>query len=81
LKQFLTGGFAQKRGITRNDVDPKELALGIKIEVEHTSSKRIAEQIALDHLAEIPDYYSRLVKMEKEAEKFWKGKTYKGFSF
>jgi len=45
----------------------KELKLGIKIELEHTNKKEIAKEIALDHLSEIPDYYTRLVKMEKEA--------------
>ena len=29
-------------------------------------------KIALSHLNEFPDYYTRLLKMEKEAEQFWK---------
>jgi hypothetical protein len=29
-------------------------------------------KIALAHLNEFPDYYTRLKKMEDEAEKFWK---------
>ncbi|MHB1376214.1 MAG: DUF5661 family protein [Candidatus Humimicrobiaceae bacterium] len=28
-------------------------------------------KIALAHLKEFPDYYTRLDKMEKEAEKYW----------
>ncbi|WP_406606900.1 DUF5661 family protein, partial [Candidatus Infernicultor aquiphilus] len=28
-------------------------------------------KIALAHLTEFPDYYTRLAKMEKEAEDFW----------
>jgi hypothetical protein len=47
-------------------VNKKELAAGTLHEMEHTRSKVIARQIALDHLSEIPDYYSRLSKMEKE---------------
>ena len=47
----------------------KELKIGIKIELEHTKSKEIAEEIALDHLYEFPDYYTRLKDMENEAEK------------
>ena len=47
--------------------DPKELAAGIKIEMEHTDNPAIAKSIAKDHLSEIPDYYTRLIKMEKEA--------------
>ena len=47
--------------------DKKEEALGIKVEMEHTSFPAIAKKITHDHLAEIPDYYTRLAKMEKEA--------------
>ncbi|WP_313119184.1 DUF5661 family protein [Proteiniclasticum ruminis] len=31
-------------------------------------------KIALAHLNEFPDYYTRLMKMEKEAEAYWEGK-------
>ncbi|MFA5398159.1 MAG: DUF5661 family protein [Methanogenium sp.] len=47
--------------------DEKELAAGIKVEMEHTSNKIMAERIAKDHLTEINDYYTRLIKMEKDA--------------
>jgi len=47
--------------------DPKQLEMGIKVEMEHTTNPIISRKIALDHLAEIPDYYTRLDKMEKEA--------------
>jgi len=46
--------------------DPKELAMGIDVEKEHLPYPSIAEKIAKDHLAEIPDYYTRLKKMEAE---------------
>lgn len=46
----------------------KQLKKGIKIEMEHTTDKGEAEIIALHHLEEIPDYYTRLNKMEKSAE-------------
>jgi Protein of unknown function (DUF5661) len=49
----------------------QELEVGIKIESEHTTNSKIAREIALDHLSEIPDYYTRLVKMEKMATKKW----------
>lgn len=61
-------GLADKKNITEKDVDPKELEMGIKVEMEHTGDKEIAKKIALDHLAEIKDYYTRLAKMEQEAE-------------
>ena len=51
------------------DVDPDELAMGIQVEYEHTDNKDLARKIALDHLAEIPDYYTRLKKMENQAKK------------
>jgi hypothetical protein len=51
----------------KGSYDPKELEMGIKVEVEHTPNKLVAEKIAKDHLAEIKDYYSRLKKMEGEA--------------
>jgi hypothetical protein len=41
--------------------------MGIKVEMEHTTDPLIAKRISLDHLSEIPDYYTRLAKMEKEA--------------
>jgi hypothetical protein len=46
------------------DPDPNELAMGIKVEFEHTSCPRLAEYIARAHLKELPDYYTRLKKME-----------------
>ena len=48
--------------------DPKELAMGIEVEKEHTDDTSITKLIAKDHLAEIPDYYTRLKKMEDEAK-------------
>lgn len=44
-----------------------ELAKGVKMEMEHTDSHTIALEIAKDHLSELPDYYSRLERMEKRA--------------
>lgn len=46
------------------DPDPNELAMGIKVEFEHTSCPKLAEFIAKTHLKELPDYYSKLKKME-----------------
>lgn len=41
-------------------VDP-ELVVGIMVEKEHTDDPEEARKIALDHIAEVPDYYSRLI--------------------
>lgn len=51
--------------------DPKELKMGIDVEYEHTSEPLIAKKIACDHLAEIPDYYTRLKRMEEDADDYW----------
>jgi hypothetical protein len=40
--------------------------------MEHTNSKRVALQIAGDHISEFPDYYERLTVMERKARKEWK---------
>jgi len=47
----------------------KQLKMGIPIEHEHTKNKTLATNIALQHLEEIPDYYTRLKKMEASAKK------------
>ena len=46
-----------------------QLKMGIPIEYEHTKDKDLATDIALQHLDEIPDYYTRLKKMEASAKK------------
>ena len=46
-----------------------QLEMGIPIEHEHTRDKVLATDIALQHLNEIPDYYTRLKKMESSAKK------------
>ena len=47
--------------------NPTQLELGTYVEMEHTDNAMIAEKIAKDHLSEIPDYYTRLQRMEAEA--------------
>lgn len=44
----------------------KQLKMGTKVEGEHTTDKVEAQNIALQHLDELPDYYSKLSKMEKK---------------
>jgi hypothetical protein len=43
-----------------------QLRKGIKVEQEHTGDVALAREIALDHLNEFPDYYTRLDKAEKK---------------
>ena len=54
--------------------DPKQLEMGIEVELEHTSDRKVSEKIAKDHLREFPDYYTRLKKMEAEAKRYWNKK-------
>lgn len=76
LKDLISGGLADNKSLkdiakkhaVSQDQLRNQLALGIKIEMEHTDDKKIAKEIALDHLYEIPDYYSRLKKMEDNVE-------------
>ena len=42
----------------------KQLDMGMKVEMEHTNNKNQAKEIALDHLWEDPNYYSKLKKIE-----------------
>jgi len=50
----------------------KQLNMGDPIEHEHTQDHKLAKEIALQHLDEIPDYYTRLKKMEADAKKHHK---------
>jgi hypothetical protein len=50
----------------------KQLDMGEPIEHEHTKDRDLARDIALQHLDEIPDYYTRLKKMEANAKKHHK---------
>lgn len=47
----------------------EQIKLGMKSEAEHHKGKAETLGIALDHLKEIPDYYTRLKKMEASAPK------------
>ena len=67
----LPGGLADGR--PDSEFDPKQLAKGIEIEMEHVDNPELAKEIAKDHLAEVPNYYlkeddsSRLDILEEEA--------------
>jgi hypothetical protein len=50
----------------------KQLDMGEPIEHEHTKDHDLARDIALQHLDEIPDYYTRLKKMEADAKRHHK---------
>lgn len=63
---------ANKHGV---DVDQtqKELKKGIEVEYEHTNDEKKSKEIALDHLYEMPDYYTKLLQMEEGQHEDLKG--------
>jgi len=63
--QLDAGGKATLAGLTAADVDPEQLRMGVEVELEHTPDRATATQIALDHLAEFPTYYTALAEMER----------------
>lgn len=57
--KHLTGGKGDD--LTRDDVDSDQLEIGVATEMEHTDDEEVAEEIALDHLAEDDIYYDKLI--------------------
>ena len=68
-EEFIAGGLANNKTpefIARKhsvsiDLINKQIEKGIKVEMEHTNDEKIATEIALDHLTEDPQYYTKLV--------------------
>jgi len=48
-----------------SDFNSQQLEIGIKHEMEHTKNRKIAKEIAKDHLSEDPNYYKKIKKIEK----------------
>jgi hypothetical protein len=72
LKSYKTvEQIAKKHRMDVSDIQ-KQLDMGAPIEHEHTNNQKLAVEIALQHLDEIPDYYTRLKKMEADAKKHHK---------
>ena len=80
-KSFTTSEARQigeKLGIDWSKFDIEQYQMGLNVELEHgvvdlhtnvtNDDPLITGKIALAHLNELPDYYIRLDKMEKEAE-------------
>ena len=56
---------AKKHGLPLKDIQ-RQIAMGQKVEMEHTDDKDLATEIARDHVFEDPKYYDKLAKMENE---------------
>lgn len=75
---------AESLGVDWSRFDVDQFYIGMHVELEHgtqdpntnvtDNDRMMTAKIALAHLNEFPDYYTRLEKMEKEAEGFWKNK-------
>lgn len=62
LKSFIKAGKSIEKNFKEEAADPKQLEIGIEVEMEHTTNRIISKKIALDHLSEQADYYSKLVE-------------------
>lgn len=60
-----------KRHKVSVDYVTRQAEIGSTVEREHTTSHEEAYGIALQHIAEFPNYYSHLLKMEKKLKKEW----------
>jgi hypothetical protein len=64
--------------------DVAQFRMGLEVELEHgrrdpatnvsDDDEITTAKIALAHLNEFPDYYSRLAQMEAEAGRYWAGR-------
>ena len=80
-KHFTTGEakrIGEALGIDWSKFDVEQYRMGLDVELEHglvdphtnvtNDDPMMTGKIALAHLNEFPDYYTRLEKMEREAE-------------
>jgi hypothetical protein len=68
-------------GIRLDNFDPEQFRRGLDVELEHGTANPATDvthddplmtgKIALAHLTEFFDYYTRLAKMEATAKSFW----------
>jgi 8-oxo-dGTP pyrophosphatase MutT (NUDIX family)/GNAT superfamily N-acetyltransferase len=80
--QKIPGGLAAEKN--PENFDYHQLLAGTKVEMEHTDDIEIAQEIAMDHLTEDPDYYKKLktIETKKPLEKGLKGDWKKeGYTF
>ncbi len=74
----------EELGIDWSKFDVEQFRMGMDVELEHghidphtnvtNDDPLVTGKIALAHLNEFPDYYTRLEEMEKEGEEYWEGK-------
>jgi hypothetical protein len=74
----------EQLGIDWSKFDVEQFRMGMDVELEHglvdphtnvsNDDPLTTGKIALAHLNEFPDYYTRLEKMEEEGEAHWEGR-------
>ena len=74
--------YGEALGIDWSKFDVEQFRMGMDVELEHgivdphtnvtDSHPLTTAKIALAHLNEFPDYYTRLEQMEEDAKKYWK---------
>lgn len=74
----------EQLGIDWTKFDVEQFRRGMDVELEHgtvdahtnvtNNDPLMTGKIALAHLNEFADYYTRLDKLEKEAEEYWEGR-------
>lgn len=72
-------------GVDWSRFDVEQFRMGMDVELEHGARDEktnvtnddalITGKIALAHLNEFADYYTRLERLEKEADEFWQGQA------
>jgi hypothetical protein len=60
---------ADKHGVPLDQIE-QQISAGLKVELEHTKDPSVAKEIAMDHLFEDPDYYTKLKTIEKKSKVF-----------
>jgi hypothetical protein len=76
----------EQLGIKWDLFDVEQFRMGMDVELEHgkrdphtnvtDDDPLTTGKIALAHLNEFPDYYTRLEKMENEAEAYWEKRSH-----
>ena len=71
-------------GVDWTKFDVEQFRVGMDVELEHgkvdpntnvtNDDPLMTGKIALAHLNEFPDYYTRLLKLEEEADKYWENR-------
>lgn len=74
-------------GIPWDTISLEEFTMGMNVEMEHgtrypetnltSDDPLLTWKIAWAHLKEFPDYYTRLLKLENEADTYWRDKEKK----